>query len=222
MKKNTYFLFLVLSFGLLLNACSTFHDGKICQDKLPWKSSGDILLEENFSNPSSHWEEVNNAYEIKRYSDQGYFIFIQPNQSRTVSTSGKVFSDIKFSVDAQKVTGSRDTNYGLVCRYQDKHNYYGFSIGTDGYVGVFKVVQGETQLLSGNQFSVSDHVHQDDGVNAIIASCINDHLSLNVNGTDVLTVNDDTFSLGEAGLFFETAAEGKASGIFNHFLVVKP
>ena len=222
MKKTSIILILSLSLALLLSACNTFHDGKISQDKLPWKSSGQVLLEENFDNPASHWEEVNNAYEIKRYSDQGYFVLVQPSHGRTISTSGKVFSDVKFSVEAQKITGPKNTNYGLVCRYQDQQNYYGFSVGTDGYAGIYKVVQGVTQLISGDKYHVSEHINQGDGQNAIIASCINDHLSLNINGSDVLEAKDDTFSIGEVGLLMETSAEGKASGIFNHFLVVKP
>ena len=222
MKKVSIYLILILLLGLLLSACNTFYQGKISQDKLPWKSSGDVLLEENFKNPASHWEEVNNAYEIKRYSNQGYFILIQPSHGRTVSTSGKVFTDVKFSVEAQKVTGPKNTNYGLVCRYQDKQNFYGFSIGTDGYIGIYKVERGQTQLLSGDKYQVSEHVHQSDGENAIIASCINNQLSLNVNGIDVLEVKDESFTIGEVGLFMETSADGNASGIFNHFLVVKP
>lgn len=222
MKKNSLILIVSLFLAILLSACNTFHHGKISQDKLPWKSSGDVLLEENFDDATSHWEEVNNAYEIKRYSEQGYFVLIQPSHGRTISTSGKVFADVKFSVEAKKVTGPKDTNVGLVCRYQDKENFYGFSVGTDGYVGIYKVVKGESKLLSGEEYQVSEHVHQGDGQNAIIASCIQDRLSLNINGSDVLEVKDDTFGIGEVGLLMETSAEGKASGIFNHFLVVKP
>ncbi len=222
MKKHISIFIFCLFLGLTLTACSTFHHGKISQDKLPWKASGEVLLQEDFKDSATNWEEVNNAYEIKRYSDQGYFVYIQPEHGRTISTSGKVFNNVKFSVEAQKVTGSADTNYGLVCRYQDKQNFYGFSVGTDGYIAIYKVTEGQTQILSGDKYAVSQHVNQDDGVNAIIATCIDDALSLNINGIDVLTVKDEQFSIGEVGLLMETSNEGMASAIFNNFIVVKP
>ena len=222
MKKLISTFLFTLLLGLSLTACSIFHHGKISQDKLPWKASGDVLYQEDFSDPSTKWEEVNNAYEIKRYSDQGYFVYVQPEHGRTVSTSGHAFSNVKFSVEAQKVTGSEDTNYGLVCRYQDNQNFYGFSVGTDGYVAIYKVSQGQTKILSGDKYAVSQHVNQSDGVNAIIASCIDDNLSLNINGNDVLTVKDEQFSIGEVGLLMETSDEGMASAVFNNFIVVKP
>ena len=60
---------------------------------------------ENFDNPKTNWEEVSNAYELKRYSQQGYFISVIPINARAISTSGKVFSDAKFSVESKRLQG---------------------------------------------------------------------------------------------------------------------
>lgn len=222
MKKLFIPSVLIILLAVSLSACSYFHDGKISQDKLPWFKSGQILMEEDFSENSSHWEEVNNVYELKRYSAQGYFVSITPSDGRSISTSGKVFSNAKFSVEAQKVTGPESTNYGLVCRYQDKQNFYAFVVSTDGYAGIYRVQNGETKMLSGDKFVYSETIKQNDGINTITAVCQDDTLSLEINGLDVSSVKDNTFNIGELGLFLETSDEGSASAVFNNFLVVKP
>lgn len=222
MKKTFLTLFLFLLLVLSLSACTYFHQGKISQDKLPWVHSGQVLMEEDFSKPSTNWEEVNNVYELKRYSDEGYFMSINPADGRSVSSTGKVFSDAKFSVQAQKVTGPINTNYGLVCRYVDKQNFYAFVVSTDGYAGIYRVKDGKTSMLSGDKFIYSDVIAQNDGVNTIFAECNGDMLSLGVNGSDLLTIKDEQFTIGELGLFLETSEDGSASAVFNDFIVVKP
>jgi len=222
MKKKTLFLFISLLIAITLSACSYFHDGKISQDKLPWKQSGATLLFEDFTDEKSHWEEVNNVYELKLYSPQGYFVSVNPPDGRTISTSGQVFTDAKLSVEIQKITGPKNTSYGLICRYLDKQNYYAFSISADGYAGIIKVEDGKPSMISGDQFIFSELVKEEDATNSLIASCVGDTLSLNINGTDLITVKDSSFSIGELGLFLETSSEGGASAQFNQFLVVKP
>ncbi|HQN68986.1 MAG TPA: hypothetical protein PLW19_03985, partial [Anaerolineaceae bacterium] len=162
------------------------------------------------------------VYELKRSSDQGYFMSVFPKNGRSISTSSLVFSDSKFSVEAKKVTGSDDTSYGLVCRYQDKQNYYGFSVSTDGYAGIFRVEDGKTSLLSGENYIYTDLIKKHDGVNLIVAICQDESLSLEINGVEILKATDDRFNIGEVGFFLETEQEGNASALFNHFIVVKP
>lgn len=222
MKKIIISLLLLTIILPSLTACAYFHDGKISQDKLPWKKSGEVLQEVDFTRRTLNWEEVNNVYELKRSSDQGYFMSVFPKNGRSISTSSLVFSDTKFSVEAKKVTGSDETSYGLVCRYQDKQNFYGFSVSTDGYAGIYRVEDGKTSLLSGENYLYTELIEMHDGVNMIVAICQNESLRLEINGVEVLRATDDRFQIGEVGFFLETAQEGNASALFNHFIVVKP
>ena len=112
--RYLFLLFLALS----LSACSSFNKGKISQDVLPWKQSGSILYQDDFSDETTGWEVINNAYELKGYSTDGYMISIKTANSRTISTTGMSFSDSINDVEVQKITGARDAQFGLVCRYQ--------------------------------------------------------------------------------------------------------
>jgi uncharacterized protein YceK len=68
-KKTRFLLLFVISL-LILNGCSSIQKLQISQDKLPWKSSGDVLLQDDFSDDTTGWEIINNVYELKGYSQR--------------------------------------------------------------------------------------------------------------------------------------------------------
>lgn len=220
--KQTRFFILFVTFLVILNGCSAIREIQFSQDKLPWKSSGDILLEDDFSDDTTGWEIVNNVYELKGYSSEGYLISINNNNGRSISTSGLQFGDIKMEVQTHKLTGSNDSYLGLVCRYQDNQNYYRFFITPDGYTGIVKVVNGLSTTLPGGKMSYDHAVIQDDGTNLLEVSCIGNQLTLSVNGKLAVSTTDDQLEQGDAGVFAETGQNGAGSFIFNQFIVTKP
>lgn len=218
-------LFLVVLVGIMLvvtSGCVNITNGKFSQDQLPWKKNGEVLFEEDFSDQASGWEVVNNVYELKGYSPEGYLVSINTSNGRTISTSGLSFTDAEISLNVKKLTGSVNTNFGIVCRYHDRQNYYAFLISADGYAGIYRVSQGQAELLGGDKFSYTDLVKQNDAENSLSALCRGDQLSMEINGLPFQTVTDDVFNAGDAGLLLETNDEGSASALFNDFVVIKP
>lgn len=215
-------LIVILTLCLLVSGCSAFHNGKISQDLLPGKESGQVLFEDDFTDPSSGWEVINNAYELKGYSSGGYMISVNQTDSRAVSTTNLNYSNVEISVETQKITGARDTQFGLVCRFQDKFNFYAFTVSADGYAGIVRVVDGVAELLGSDQFLRVEGIKMDDGINALLATCENDTLELVVNGETVISANDDTINNGDAGLFVETFETADAAVVFNDFVIIKP
>jgi len=214
---NIIFLLICTTSG-----CSAFHDGKISQDLVPGKESGEVLFEDDFSDHASGWEIVNNAYELKGYSTGGYMIAVNQNASRAISTTNLNYSNTIISVEAQKITGGRDTQFGLVCRFQDKFNFYAFVISADGYAGIVRVVDGVKELLGSNQFFRVEGILMDDGINEVTAYCEADNFTLDVNGETIVTAQDNTINNGDAGLFVETFETAEAAVVFNDFLILKP
>jgi hypothetical protein len=215
-------LIVALILCLLVSGCSAFHNGKISQDLLPGKESGQVLFEDDFTDPSSGWEVINNAYELKGYSSGGYMISVNQTDSRAVSTTNLNYSNVVISVETQKITGARDTQFGLVCRFQDKFNFYAFTVSADGYAGIVRVVDGVAELLGSDQFLRVEGIKMDDGINALVAKCENDTLQLVVNGETVISANDDSINNGDAGLFVETFETADAAIVFNDFVIIKP
>lgn len=215
-------LIVALILCLLVSGCSAFHNGKISQDLLPGKESGQVLFEDDFTDPSSGWEVINNAYELKGCSTGGYMISVNQTYSRAVSTTNLNYSNVVISVETQKITGARDTQFGLVCRFQDKFNFYAFTVSADGYAGIVRVVDGVAELLGSDQFLRVEGIKMDDGINALVAKCENDTLQLVVNGETVISANDDSINNGDAGLFVETFETADAAVVFNDFVIIKP
>jgi len=192
------------------------------QDKLPWNSSGEVLFEDNFDDDTSGWEVVNNAYELKGYSTEGYLVSINNSNGRSISTTGLKFTDSEIQVNLHKLTGSYDSYAGIVCRYLDNQNYYRFIVTPDGYAGIVKVVNGESSTLPGGKMTYNHDVMQDDGENLLEVSCVGSELRLSVNGKLAVVAEDDQLTQGDVGIFTETGQSGASSFVFNDFLVTKP
>jgi len=220
-KKTRLFILFAISL-LILNGCSSIKKIQFSQDKLPWMSSGDILLEDDFSDETSGWEIVNNVYELKGYSSEGYLISINNKGGRSISTTGLQFNDVNIQVKTHKLTGSNDSYYGIVCRYQDNQNYYRFFVTPDGYVGIVKVVNGESTTLPAGKMSYNHDVLQDDGANFLEVSCIGSQLELMVNGKLAVRAEDGQLEEGDVGIFAETGLVGAGSFLFDQFIVTKP
>ena len=222
MSYQKQLLLTILFVALTTSGCSAFNKGKISQDFLPGKESGQILFEDDFSDHSTGWVVVNNAYELKSYSTGGYMISFNQPGSWAISTTNLSYTNTEISVETQKITGARDTQFGLVCRSQDKFNFYSFVISADGYAGIVRIVDGLKELIGSEQFIRVESLNLDDGQNRMTALCSDDNLILEVNGETILKVKDDTFSSGDTGLFVETFEVASAAVVFNDFLIKKP
>lgn len=221
MKQTRFFLICVIIL-LFLNSCSSLQNLQFSQDKLPWKSAGEVLLQDDFSDDSTGWEIVNNVYELKGYSSEGYLISVNNKGGRSISTTGLQYNDTKIQVETRKLTGSNDSYLGIVCRYQDKQNYYRFFVTPDGYTGIVKVVNGEISTLPNGKMNYNHDVKQNDAANLLEVFCVGSQLSLVVNGKLAVTAEDDQLTKGDTGIFAETGTDGSGSFIFNNFIVTTP
>ncbi|RIK24241.1 MAG: hypothetical protein DCC51_00765 [Anaerolineae bacterium] len=133
----------------------------------------------------------------------------------TVSQPGQVwwtnpardFDDVVIRAEARQVSGSNDNAYGLICRYQNEENFYIFLISGDGYYAIGKYQSGSenVQYLTGDgQFQQSDTINTGVASNEMQVSCVGNDLTLEVNGTPLLTVTDPTFVTGDIGLAAST------------------
>lgn len=133
----------------------------------------------------------------------------------TVSQPGQVwwtnpardFDDVVIRAEARQVSGSNDNAYGLICRYQNEENFYIFLISGDGYYAIGKYQSGSenVQYLTGDgQFQQSDTINTGVASNEMQVSCVGNELTLEVNGTPLLTVTDPTFVTGDIGLAAST------------------
>lgn len=218
MRKYALIFSLIFA-AILLGGCTAL---RFSQDQLPWKQNEQILYSDDFQDKTSGWEIIANADELKGYSPEGYLISVNAGSARAWETNDLVYQDIEIRTQVRLLTGAADSNFGLICRYQDAQNYYSFLISADGYYAILKTVEGKPEILGADSFTFSEAIHKGDALNDLSAVCAGSQLSLSANGQPLLSVEDDTFGRGEIGLLLETRSAGGAAAVFTFFEAARP
>ena len=187
-------------------------------------TSPQLLFYDDFSDPTSGWDRVTADQGSTDYTADAYRIYVNAANTDLWANPGRQFpSDVILAVDATKVGGSDDNDFGLICRYQDTGNYYFFLVSSDGYYGIGIVQNGEQRLLSGNSMMHSDSIKQGNATNHIRAECIGNTLSLSVNSNRLAEVQDATItSGGDVGLLAGTFDTPGTEILFREFVVGTP
>jgi pectate lyase len=184
-----------------------------------------VLFQDNFSSTSSGWDRTTDASYTTDYTSGGYHISVTPENYSAFANPYKIFpNDVRIEVDATKAAGPDDNSFGVQCRYQDTQNYYFFYISSDGYTGIGIDKAGTKSIISssdGNLISDSN-INQGSATNHIRADCIGSTLTLYVNGTQIATATDSSFSGGDVGLMARSFTTGGVDILFTNFFVYKP
>ena len=212
-------IFLVSALLLSALACQAVSSG----------SGGDVaeqptgvLFQDDFSDPSSGWDRVNVDDGVTDYADGAYRIFVNTSDSDVWANPGLKFDDVYVEVDATKIGGSDDNDYGVICRYQDGDNFYFFVISSDGYYGVGKVLQGDQQLIGMDSMPPSEVIKKGNVTNHLRAGCVGSKLSLAINGQLLGEYDDTDFTSGDVGLVAGSFSEAGVDVHFDNFVVTKP
>jgi hypothetical protein len=212
MKKiNLFIVFALLIFSW---ACS-FDSGS---------PNGKVIFQDDFSNDNSGWPRIREEEGITDYENGVYRILVNlENQDYFGVPNISPVKDVRVEVDATKVAGSDDNDFGILCRYQDNNNYYQFLVSSDGYVGILKVVNGSLQNIAAENLIEHSAVNTGDALNHIRADCIGEVLTLFVNDQQVATAQDIAFTgEGRVGVFAGTYDEPGTEINFDNFIVFAP
>lgn len=176
------------------------------------------VFTDDFSNPNSGWNRVQKDYKITDYANGGYRIWVNKAKLDVWATPGKTFGgDVNVDIDATKVGGPDDNDFGVICRYQDADNFYQFLISSDGYAGIARVKNGNQTFISSDQMEHASAIRQGKATNHIRATCIGDMLTLTVNGQQVATATDPSFTSGDVGLIAGTFDTTGVDILFDNF-----
>ncbi|MCP4140394.1 MAG: hypothetical protein GY755_08915 [Chloroflexi bacterium] len=227
MKKTTLPLLLVLLLTSL--ACSLF-TGPVASNDSPAENApaanNNTLFQDDFSNPNSGWDRADWDEGLTDYGDGVYKMYVKTSSFDIWANPGKSFDgDVRVEADATKVGGEDDNDYGVICRYSgspESPNYYFGIISSDGYAVVGKVAAGSTEYISNENMVPSDAIKQGAATNRIRLDCIGSNLTLFVNGQQVETATDSSFTSGDVGLLAGTFEVSSTEIHFDNFLVSKP
>lgn len=183
---------------------------------------GEVLFKDDFSDPNSGWDQTTTVHGVTDYVEGKYRIFVNEINTDTWANPGLNFGDVHIEVEATKIGGPDDNDFGIMCRVQSPSQYYFFIISSDGYFGIGKVNGEQQEVLGVESLQPSEAIRQGAGTNLIKATCIGDELSLTVNDVMLYSVNDAEFGSGDVGLIAGTFTKPGTDIHFDNFVVLKP
>lgn len=190
----------------------------------PSNSSGSALYFDDFSDNASGWDNYtsDDGKIITDYYNGGYRIFVDEAKTYTYSFAYQYFEDVIVDVDATKIGGPDDNDFGIMCRVQDADNFYLLKISSDGYAIIAKYSGGDYTGLSSEQMEQSDSINTGSAPNHLRAECVGTELYLYVNDILAAYASDDEFAGGDVGLYAGTYDVPGTDILFDNFLVTAP
>lgn len=184
---------------------------------------GATLFKDDFSVTPNGWGTMGREGGEIGFQYEGLVITVNLPNFLFWSVNGDVYADTKIDVDAVLLDGSPNDNFGVICRYQDNKNFYGFLVSHDGYYGIFKMIDGQVVMPSiSGDMGYSDAIRQGGVVNHIKAICEEDLLTLIVNDEVLAEVKDASFSSGQIGLIAGAYDAPGVKILFDNLRVKQP
>jgi len=195
-------------------------DGKLLRKGHFIVEAGDLaglLFSDDFSDLESGWGEISVDAGNSAYGTGIFCVRVDNAEWVVWSTAGLEFHDFVVEADAWQSSGPGNASYGILVRYEDSDHFYRFDIGGDQQYSVSKSTPEEWEDIV--DWTESLAILPNRGVNHIRVRCQGKEMSLYVNEEHLVTVEDDSFGMGDIGLFGATFDEGGAVLCFDNVKV---
>ena len=220
MHKGAVFSILI---GLILTSCQGAQiSGLFSSNATSPSAAQNKLFSDDFSNTNSGWDRQRTADGIMDYENDQYLIQVDRPNVDYFANPSKSFSDVRVEVEAYQESGDVNNEYGVICRYQGRNDFYTGLISGDGYYGIFKVKGGEYSIVGMDTMAKSPAIKTGSEKNLIRIDCKGSNLSLSVNGVQLDTRQDTDFQAGDVGLLAGTNKNPGLKIIFDNFVVSQP
>lgn len=180
------------------------------------------IFRDDFSEASSGWDGYRDEEGWRDYDQNGYRIQIQSPNYYYWSNPGLFLTDVSVEVDARKLGGPDENEFGIICRYQDNENFYFFVAGNDGAFSVNKYAEGELSLVGMEAARYHESIRRGRGVNRLRFECVDDRLRAYANEVLLIEVRDGDLASGDVGLIAGTFEEPGTDVLFDDFAVRRP
>jgi hypothetical protein len=179
-----------------------------------------VILQDNF-NEQGAWAEQNSENFGFGYLEDGYGIYVNILNAAIWSIRGpEQITNARIEADARRYSGPVNGYYGVICRHSDADNYYALMVSDDLSFGIARMENGKFVFLAESQDT--QNIIKPGETNRISAECVNEQITLFVNGQTMMSVNDSTHQSGAAGLVAKTRLNGEFQAIFKSFSIATP
>jgi hypothetical protein len=227
MKQSKIFLFSVATLVVCSLACSAV--SSFIATPTPAASSTPLssptpelnakIFSDNFSSTSTGWGTGTDAESSVEYVDGG--LQFKVFSDRFVTWSGpdqEKYSDIHIDVTVKNNSTDDLALFGIICHEQDSQAFYYLGVGGDGYYAIAKseVDKDNEYYADGN----SSDIPTGNEPFTLSADCGTGNLVLYVNGQQIASAQDSTFTSGYIGLFAWSNEEANSTDVtFDDFVL---
>ena len=182
------------------------------------------LLKDDFSNSSSGWGTGTDTDSSVEYSSGGLQMQVFTTNYLTWSTPNATdYENVHVEVTANHNDTNPTTAFGVICNeLGTTASYYYFVITPGGEYAIAKAAVGQTDLFLTNedQWGSSDLIPQNAASYRVGADCGNGTLTLYVDGQQIDSVTDASYTTGRVGLITWSGDEApSADVVFDDFVV---
>ena len=185
--------------------------------------SSRALLEDDFSDNDT-WGTGTDADSSVEYSNSAlkflvnrdlYFVWSTPNDEE--------YENIHIEVTANNNSSDEMGAFGIICNLQLTNTSYYFAVTGAGEYAIGKYTfAGDTLLTNGGQWAESDKITPNAGSYRLGADCGNNTLTFYVDGQQVDSVSDTTYTSGNVGLFAWSGERLNGTDVtFDDFVMTK-
>lgn len=135
--------------------------------------------------------------------------------------AGQSFRDIKIDVDIEKLNGSDNNEIGVFCNATDTRHFYALVFGSDQSFTIWRQDGDDSASLVDWQSSTA--INSGRATNHLTAICNSGNITLIVNGVELVSVYDSTYSQGDVGIIIGSFEQNTTiSAYFDNFTVSNP
>lgn len=181
------------------------------------------LFKDDFSSSSSGWTMGDSDNSSVDYVADEYVFKIKTTDWFVWGNPGeKSLSNIHLEVTGRDVNKTEDTSFGIICNFDEaKTSFYYAAIDGQGYYVISRTDSNtdDTFLTGGGDWSQSADIEKDAASYRVGMDCGGGKITLYVDGKQIDSVEDSTYTAGDVGLLAWTGKKGDGEVHFDDFVV---
>jgi len=188
-------------------------------------SGGNVLLEDDFNASRSNWGTLQNSDATIEYLDDALRMLVFTQNWIVWTTPNDVdYENVHIEVTVIINDTDPNTAFGIRCNQQpaSDNSYYYFAITRARQYVIAKAEAGQTDifLTNNDEWGVSGSITQDASSYRVGADCGKGTLTLYVDGRQIASASDSSYTNGGVGLFTWSAEEATATDVsFDDFVM---
>ena len=204
MKNSRRLLIAIAVLAVAVMACA-----------LPGGLGSNVILSDNFS--SATWGTGTDADSSVEYANDALqFLVFKTNYFVWSTPNDEDYSNVHVEVTALNNSTDSTTAFGVICHMQVTNVSYYFAVTPAGQyaIGKSQLAGDDVFLTNNDQWANSDQIPQNESSYRGGADCAsNGTLTLYVNGTQIASAVDTTYTSGNAALFVWSGEQESGANI---------